>query len=66
VIFKVGNIMVAAGTSGSGIMKADSIGRIASAVALEIDEAELFGGIRIRTEVFGLNRKDIERERIIL
>ncbi len=66
VIFKVENIVVAAGTSGSGIMKADSIGRIASAVALEMNEAELFGGIRIRTEIFGLNRKDIERERIIL
>jgi glycine/D-amino acid oxidase-like deaminating enzyme len=66
VIFKIGNIEVAAGTSGSGIMKADAIGRIASAVALDIDEVELFDRTRIKTEIFGLNRKDIERERIIL
>jgi len=66
VIFKVGNIEVVAGTSGSGIMKADSIGRIASALALDMEEAELYGGMKIRVETFGLNRRDIEKERIIL
>ena len=66
VIFRVGNIGVAAGTSGSGIMKADAIGRIAASMALEKEEAELFDGTRIKVEVFGLNRRDIDRERIIL
>lgn len=66
VIFRVGNIGVAAGTSGSGIMKADAIGRIAASMALEKEEAELFDGTRIKVEIFGLNRRDIDRERIIL
>jgi glycine/D-amino acid oxidase-like deaminating enzyme len=52
VIFKIGNIEVAAGTSGSGITKADAIGRIASAVALDIDEAELFDGTSL-SEIYG-------------
>jgi glycine/D-amino acid oxidase-like deaminating enzyme len=66
VIFKIGNIEVVASTSGSGITKADAIGRIASAVTLDIDEAELFDRTRIKTEIFRLNRKDIEREKIPL
>jgi glycine/D-amino acid oxidase-like deaminating enzyme len=66
VIFMVGNIEVVAGTSGSGIMKADAIGRIASALALGYDEVELYGGIRIRSDMFGLVRRYIDPEKLIL
>ncbi len=66
VIFKVGNIEIVAGTSGSGIMKADAIGRIASALALDLEEAELYGGIRIRSDTFGLARRYIDPEKLIL
>ena len=37
-------LYVAAGTSGSGIMKADAIGRIAAYLALGYGKAELYGG----------------------
>ncbi len=66
VIFRVRNIEVVAGTSGSGIMKADAIGRIASALALGYEEAELYGGVRIRSDTFGLARKHVEPEKLIL
>ena len=66
VIFKESNIVVAAGSSGSGIMKADSIGRIAASVALDLDEAELYGGVSIDSRTFSLRYRRVEPEEIIL
>ena len=40
-------LVVAAGTSGSGVMKADAIGRVAAALALGNERAELYGGTSI-------------------
>lgn len=66
VIFKVSNIEVVAGTSGSGIMKADAIGRIASSLALDLEEAELFGGHVMSTRALGLRWRSVEPEGLIL
>ncbi|MCE4616015.1 MAG: FAD-binding oxidoreductase [Aeropyrum sp.] len=59
-------IVVAAGTSGSGIMKSDSIGRVAAGQALGLDEVELYGGEHFRVEWLGLQGRRCEVERLIL
>ncbi|MGC8772717.1 MAG: NAD(P)/FAD-dependent oxidoreductase [Conexivisphaera sp.] len=41
----VDGLLAAAGTSGSGVMKADAIGRVAAALALGKERVELHGGI---------------------
>ncbi|MEM3325997.1 MAG: FAD-binding oxidoreductase, partial [Thermoproteus sp.] len=58
-------LYVAAGTSGSGIMKADAIARIAAALVLGEDKAELFGGVEVPTNVLAKNRC-LEPERLVL
>ena len=60
------NLIVSAGTSGSGIMKGDSIGRITASLALGLDEAELFDGSKVKVEWLGLENRHTEKELIIL
>ncbi|CCC81578.1 NAD(P)/FAD-dependent oxidoreductase [Thermoproteus tenax] len=58
-------LYVAAGTSGSGIMKADAIGRLAASLVLGKERAELYGGVEVRTDALAKNRC-LEPERLIL
>ncbi|MGC9169451.1 MAG: NAD(P)/FAD-dependent oxidoreductase [Thermoproteus sp.] len=58
-------LYVAAGTSGSGIMKADAIARIAAALVLGEGKAELFGGVEVPTNALAKNRC-MEPERLVL
>ncbi len=58
-------LYVAAGTSGSGVMKADAIGRIAASLVLGEDKAELFGGVEVPTNALAKNRC-LEPERLVL
>ncbi|MEZ0248620.1 MAG: FAD-binding oxidoreductase [Thermoproteus sp.] len=58
-------LYVAAGTSGSGIMKADAIARIAAALVLGEEKAELFGGVEVPTSALAKNRC-LEPERLVL
>ncbi|MFB6489902.1 MAG: NAD(P)/FAD-dependent oxidoreductase [Thermoproteus sp. AZ2] len=58
-------LYVAAGTSGSGIMKADAIGRIAAYLALGYEKAELYGGVVVDSRVLRLGRC-FEEERLVL
>ena len=60
------DLVVSAGTSGSGIMKADAIGRITASLALGLDEAELYGGETVRVERLGLERRMIEPEELVI
>ncbi len=66
VIFEVADMIVAAGTSGSGIMKADAIGRIVAALYAGQEYAELYGGERIRVADLGLSRRRVEEELLVL
>ena len=59
-------IVVAAGTSGSGIMKADSIGRVVAGAALDFETVELYGGKEFRVEWLGLEARMCQREHLIL
>ena len=52
--------------SGSGIMKCDSIARIAAALYAGREEAELYGGRRFRVTDLGVHHRNVERESLIL
>jgi glycine/D-amino acid oxidase-like deaminating enzyme len=66
IVAKVENCIITAGMSGSGIMKADSIGRIAAALLDEKEEATLYGNRTIPTEKLGLVNRSIEPEKFVL
>ncbi len=59
-------LVVAGGTSGSGIMKGDAIGRVAAAAAAGLDEAELYGGEKVRVSWLGFRGRRCEEEKLIL
>ncbi|MCC6036366.1 MAG: FAD-binding oxidoreductase [Pyrobaculum sp.] len=61
----VEGLYVAAGTSGSGIMKADAIGRVAAYLALGREKAELYGGVVVDSNVLRHNRC-FEEERLVI
>ncbi len=65
VVFKRSNMVVATGDSGSGIMKGDAIGRIASALVQGKREAELFGGERIPTDRLEVVGRSLEPENFV-
>ena len=60
------DLVVAGGTSGSGIMKADGIGRVAAGLALGMDEVDLYTGERFKVAWLGLERRMCEREKLVL
>lgn len=66
VIESEANITWVSGTSGSGIMKADAIGRIAAAGLQGKDEAVLADGTRFEVSRLSLRRRDVEREELII
>jgi len=59
-------LIVAGGTSGSGIMKADAVGRAAAALALGGEEAVLYGGLRLRLAELGLRERRLEQEKLVI
>ena len=60
------DLIVAAGTSGSGIMKADAIGRVAASLALGMEEAELYGGESIPVRWLGIEGRLLEEEKLVI
>jgi FAD-dependent oxidoreductase domain-containing protein 1 len=66
IVAGVGNCIITAGLSGSGIMKADSVGRIAAALFDHKDEATLFGDRRISTAKVGLVNRAVEQEKFVI
>jgi FAD-dependent oxidoreductase domain-containing protein 1 len=59
-------VLVVNGASGSGIMKADAMGRIADALYRGEPEAELFGGKNIRSTTLSIKDRDVEIESVII
>ena len=59
-------VLFGGGDSGSGIMKADSIGRLVAAKYEGNREARLFTGDSYRVDRLSLDHRDVEEERIIL
>jgi glycine/D-amino acid oxidase-like deaminating enzyme len=60
--FREKNLIIVGGDSGSGIMKADSLGRIVDALYREEEEAELYGGVRYSASKLSFDHRDVERE----
>ena len=65
-IFEENNLLVVAGLSGSGIMKADAVGRIASALHDGREDATLYGGRKIKVRRLGIAERDVGKERFVL
>jgi len=65
-IFQEAGTIVAAGLSGSGIMKADAVGRIAAALYAGNEHAELYGGRKIKVSRLGVAERDVGIERFVL
>ena len=59
-------VLFVGGDSGSGIMKADALGRLVAARCAGRSEAQLFTGESYRVERLSLAHRDVSQERIIL
>lgn len=66
VIFKENGLMVVGGASGSGIMKADAIGRIAAALYNGEENALLYGDSEFKVKDLGLKHRNIEPEKLVI
>lgn len=65
-IFRQGNLIVVTGCSGSGIMKADAIGRVVDGLARGEASVELFTGARIRASDLGVEKRHVDPEDFVL
>ncbi len=69
VVFKpngIKGLIVVTSGSGSGIMKADAVGRIADALYCEKENAELFGGKEFKVSRLGLKSRDVDKEDFVI
>ncbi len=65
-VFRERNLIVVGGDSGSGIMKGDSLGRIADAVYRGEKEAILYGDVPYETSKIGFEDRNVEREEWVI
>jgi glycine/D-amino acid oxidase-like deaminating enzyme len=65
-IFEENNVMVVGGASGSGILKADAIGRIAAALYNDEEYALLYGDKKFKVSDLGLKNRNIEPEKLVI
>lgn len=65
-IFEESGLIIVTGGSGSGLMKADAVGRIGAALYKEKEYAELFGGKTFRVSDLGLKKRRVKPEIFIL
>ncbi|TFF91524.1 FAD-binding oxidoreductase [Candidatus Thorarchaeota archaeon] len=59
-------VLVVNGPSGSGIMKADAMARIADALYRGEPEAELFGGKKCPSNMLSIKDRDVEIESVVI
>jgi glycine/D-amino acid oxidase-like deaminating enzyme len=65
-VFEENGLMVVGGASGSGIMKADAIGRIASALYSGEEYALLYGDRKFKVADLGLKHRNVEPEKLVI
>jgi FAD-dependent oxidoreductase domain-containing protein 1 len=65
-IFEENDLMVVGGASGSGIMKADAIGRIAAALYSGEEYALLYGDRKFRVSDLGIKSRHVEPEKLVI
>jgi glycine/D-amino acid oxidase-like deaminating enzyme len=66
IIFEENNLIVVGGASGSGIMKADAIGRIAAALYRGEEYAVLYGDRRFKVSDLGIKNRHVEPEKLVI
>lgn len=66
IIFEENDLMVVGGASGSGIMKADAIGRIAAALYSGEEYALLYGDRKFRVSDLGIKSRHVEPEELVI
>ncbi|TRO55399.1 FAD-binding oxidoreductase, partial [Candidatus Bathyarchaeota archaeon] len=66
VIYKETGLLYVGAGSGSGIMKGDALGRIASSLYYDKEEAELYGGRKFRVSYLGVHHRKIEPEKFVI
>jgi glycine/D-amino acid oxidase-like deaminating enzyme len=66
VIFEENGVMVVGGASGSGILKADSMGRIAAALYGGEEFASLYGERKFKVSDLGLKNRSVEPEKLVI
>lgn len=66
VVFEQADCIVVSGMSGSGIMKADALGRVAAAKFEGKDHAELYGGRRFEVSKLSVTNRHVEYERFVI
>jgi FAD-dependent oxidoreductase domain-containing protein 1 len=65
-IFEENGVMIVGGASGSGILKADAIGRIAAALYKGEDYALLYGDRKFKVSDLGIKNRSVEPERLVI
>lgn len=65
-IFRSMNTVIADGTSGSGILKGDAIGRFVSSAFFSDDSVKLYDGTVMKTSTLGIEGRKVPVEKIIL
>jgi glycine/D-amino acid oxidase-like deaminating enzyme len=65
-IFKELNLIIASGTSGSGLMKGDAIGRVVEGLYSGRENVELFGSKSISTTSLGVKERNLPPEDFVL
>jgi len=65
-IFEENGVMVVGGASGSGILKADAIGRIAAALFSGEEYALLYGDVKFKVSDLGLKNRRVEPEKLVI
>jgi glycine/D-amino acid oxidase-like deaminating enzyme len=66
VVFEENGLMMVGGASGSGILKADALGRIATSLNSGEEYAVLFGEKKFRVSDLGLKNRDVEPEKLVI
>jgi len=66
VIFEENGVIVVGGASGSGILKADSMGRIAAALHKGEEYADLYGERKFKVSNLGLKNRSVEPEKLVI
>jgi glycine/D-amino acid oxidase-like deaminating enzyme len=66
IIFEENDLIAVGGASGSGIMKADAIGRIAAALYSGEEDALLYDDRKFRVSDLGLKKRCVSPERLII
>lgn len=65
-VFRDKNIIVATGSSGSGIMKADAVGRVVAALQSGMEKTFLFDKSVIDTSDLSVHKRKVEEEEMVI